>query len=358
MVVGWDLHRKFSRVSLQQKDDDARIHVVKRARLEHRDRQAMRDWLAGLPAGTPVAMEGAFGWPWVADLLIELGLDPHLGHPPALKVLAKHEPKSDRRDADRLGRFWLQGKFPEAYLAPPDVRRIRERLRYRTALVRLQTGVKNRIHAILHRLGILHDFSDLFGRSGRRWLRSVELPEASREVLEGWLRLLDLLQTLIGQVEKWMGQNLKEDNVVRWLQTIPGVGKVLAHVLRAEIGRLERFDTSRRLVSYAGLAPISDDSADRHGRRHISPACNHTLRWALIEATGSLLSSRNAPKKLLRLYHRLSHGGQTNKGQAKVAVARELCELVYVLWKKGEPYREHAPARPGAPRRARRAAAT
>src|SRR5262245_39832709 len=162
-ALGWDLHRNFSQVSLLEMTDGT-LHTIRRHRLEHADREAMRKWLSALPPGTPVALEGAFGWPWVADLLTELGLDPHLGHPPALKVLAKHEAKSDRADADRLARFWLQGKFPESYLSTPEVRQIRERVRYRMTLSGLRTQIKNRVQAILHRQGILHEFTDLFGK--------------------------------------------------------------------------------------------------------------------------------------------------------------------------------------------------
>jgi transposase len=355
LAVGWDLHRKFSQVSLQRREDGGEIRVVERARLEHDDLAKLERWLRKLPAGTPVAMEGAFGWPWVADLLTELRLDPHLGHPPAIKVLAKNEAKADRCDSDRLGRFWLKGIFPESYLATPEVRQIRERLRYRAALVGIRTGVKNRIQAILHRRGVLHSFSDVFGKRGRAWLDELELPVAAREVLSGQLRLIDLLEELIAEVEQWMTQNLEEDSIVQCLKTIPGIGLILAHVIRAEIGQLvERFPNVKHLVSYAGLAPLSDDSADRRGRRHISPVCNHTLRWALIEAAGAVTRSRKPPERLLKLYLRLSLGGRANKNQAKVAVARELCELVYVIWKKGEPYREHPPARPGTQRRVAR----
>jgi len=121
-ALGWDVHRKFSQVSVQRRDDDGEIRVIERKRLEHFDREAMRSWLARFEAGTPVAMEGAFGWQWIADLLAEVGLDPHLGHPPAIKVLAKSEAKGDRCDADRLGRFYLRGIFPESYLATVEVR--------------------------------------------------------------------------------------------------------------------------------------------------------------------------------------------------------------------------------------------
>jgi transposase len=331
-----------------RRSDDGELRVVERARLDHSDREKMLQWLSRQVPGTPVAMEGAFGWQWVADFLTEAGFDPRLGHPPKIKALSTGEAKCDRRDADRCARLELQGTFPECYLAPPEVRVIRERTRYRQALVAARTETKNRIHALLHRLGILHDFADLFGKAGRQWLQGLTLGDAYRSELDGWLSVIDLLGEQIREVEAWMNANLVEERLVRHLKSIPGIGLILAHVIRAEIGELTRFVDRMKLTAYAGLAPLSDDSADRHGRRHISRFCNHTLRWAFIEAAGVVLHSKNCPKRLQRLRNRLTGGGKFNKNVAKVAIARELCELVYVIWKKGTPYTENPPSRPGA----------
>jgi len=128
-ALGWDVHRKFSKVSLQEMTTEGQIGVLERARLEHYDRQAMRQWLGRVPAGTPVALEAAFGWPWIGDLLEEVGPEPHLGHPPAIKVLAQHEAKDDRCNANRPAKFQLRGILRESCLAPPEVRQRRERLR-------------------------------------------------------------------------------------------------------------------------------------------------------------------------------------------------------------------------------------
>jgi len=346
-AIGWDLHRKFSKVSVMRREDDGEPYVVERARLDHADPEAMRRWLSRQPPGTPVAMEGAFGWQWVADFLTEAGLTPLLGHPPEIKALSKNEAKCDRRDADRCARLQLKGTFPKCYLAPPEVRQIRERTRYRQALVATRTELKNRVQAILHRLGLLHNFSDLFGKGGRQWLKDLTLSDAFRNELDGWLSVIDVLGEQIREVEAWMNANLLEDIVVRHLRSIPGIGLILAHVIRAEIGELTRFVDRLKLTAYAGLAPLSDDSADRHGRRHISRFCNHTLRWAFIEAAGITVQSKKCPENLRRLHNRLTGGNKFNKNAAKVAVARELCELVYVIWKKGTPYLENPPSRPG-----------
>lgn len=350
LALGWDNHRKFSKVSLMEKTPDGEIRVVERARLEHDDKDAMRLWLSHLAPEIPVALEATFGWPWVADLLEELGHSVHLGHPPIIRAMAKHEAKTDRCDSDRLGKFQLRGILPESYLAPPEVRQRRERTRYRMALAALRTAVKNRAQAVLHRHGILHEFSDLFGKAGRRFLENLTLPGGSRQALQGCLELLDQLTLLIREVEQWMVENLEEDAIVRRLMTIPGVGLILAHVIRAEIGEIERFPTIRHLASYAGLAPMSNDTAGREGPRHCSAACNHVLRWAFIEAVhGVQLTKGSRGLRLRRLYARLCGEGRPKgrKSSAKVAVAHELSKLVHVVWTRQIDYTDAPPPRPG-----------
>lgn len=352
-ALGWDNHRKFSKVSVMERTADGEIRAVERARLEHCDKEAMRTWLAHLDPEMPVALEATFGWPWVADLLEELGHPVHLAHPPVIRALAKHEAKTDRCDSDRLGKFQLRGILPESYLAPPEVRQRRERTRYRMALSALRTAVKNRAQAVLHRHGILHDFSDLFGKAGRRFLDDLALPDGSRQALQGSLQLLDSITRLIDEVEKWMVENLEEDAHVRLLMTIPGIGLILAHVIRAEIGEIERFPTFRHLASYSGLAPISDDTAGREGPRHCSSACNHVLRWAFIEAVHGVQRTQGPRGLRLRQLHaRLCGQGRPKgrKSSAKVAVAHELSKLVHVVWTKGAPYTDTPPPRPGSRR--------
>ncbi len=105
-------------------------------------------------------LEGTFGWGWMSDELKAAGLDPHLAS--SSKVAgwrkARGIAKSNRTDADLLSELWSErGRWWEVWLAPPAVRQQREWLRYRMTLVRTQTGLKNRIHAVLHRHGILHE---------------------------------------------------------------------------------------------------------------------------------------------------------------------------------------------------------
>ena len=148
--IGWDGHKRFSRMSGR----DAGGRVVRRERVEHQDRAAMREQLRRWPAGTPVVLEATFGWGWMADELAAAGLAPRLAN--SLKVArwrkARGQAKSNRLDGDLLSE--LPSQTPpwwEVWLAPSSVREQREWLRQRMSLVALQTALKNRLHAVLHR---------------------------------------------------------------------------------------------------------------------------------------------------------------------------------------------------------------
>jgi len=190
--IGCDLHKKFTIATAR----DAQNRLLWRQRLEHADRPRLQAQLDTWPKGTPVIFEASFGWGWFADAVQAAQLEPHLAS--SRKVAAWREarglPKSNRVDADLLSELWgQQPRWWEVWLAPPEVRDQREWLRYRMALVRIQTGLKNRIHAVLHRHGLVHEFADLFGRDGRRFLsllvgpRDVTLPDSARATLKGQL---------------------------------------------------------------------------------------------------------------------------------------------------------------------------
>jgi hypothetical protein len=70
------------------------------------------------------------------------------------------------------------GRLPEAWLAPPQVRELRELVRYRAKLVALRSGLKARIHAVLAKEGVRVPMSDLFGVGGTRLLDQLQLGRA------------------------------------------------------------------------------------------------------------------------------------------------------------------------------------
>ncbi len=84
--------------------------------------------------------------------------------------------KTNKKDADLISLLPFElSVWWKVWRAPPDVRNRREQMRFRGDLVGEQTAVKSRIHAIFHRHGIFHEFSDLFGAKGRQFLAELSL---------------------------------------------------------------------------------------------------------------------------------------------------------------------------------------
>src|SRR6266566_5625420 len=74
------------------------------------------------------------------------------------------------------------GRLPEAWIAPPPVRELREQVRHRAKLVALRSGLKAQVHAVLAKQGVAVPMSDLFGVAGQALLDQLRLdpPYAAR----------------------------------------------------------------------------------------------------------------------------------------------------------------------------------
>ena len=351
--IGMDIHRTFSTVTAR--DDGNR--VVWRQRAEHRDRVELHKQFKRWGSQVPVILESTFGWGWLSDELARAGLRPHLAN--SKKVAAWRDArgmaKSNRIDSDLLSELWgQQPRWWEVWLAPAEVRDQREWMRYRMTLVRMQMALKNRIHAILHRHGIVNEFADLFGVGGRRFLNGliaeadVRLGESGQATLKGYLQLLDHIRRQIAGVTREIHRQLRRTPAGQRLATLPGVGTILAYTILAEIGWIGRFRKAKQLVAYSLLAPLANDSGfedheNPKGRR-IGKIGRRTLKWAWIEAAHSAVRTGG---RLRAIYDRVTDGGKKNRGRGCIAVAHELCRLGYVLLDKEVDYTEDPPARPG-----------
>ena len=354
--VGCDCHRKFSKVTAR--DDEGKI--IWRQRLEHVDRERLREQLRGWPEGTPVILEATFGWGWLSDEMRAAGLDPHLAN--STKVAAWRKArglaKSDRTDADLLSELWTQQpRWWQVWLAPPEVRAQREWLRYRMSLVKIQTAMKNRPHAVLHRHGLIHGFSDLFGAAGRRYLtllitdKQIPLPDSARATLKGDLQLLDQLRRLIASATRTFRAQLDRSPTAHRLQTLPGISCILGYTILAEVGNINRFRSAKHLSSYSLLAPraydsgLDDEDEESPKGRHVGHAGRRTLKWAWIEAAHGAVRRGG---RFREIFDRRTNGGKRDRNRGYIAVAHELCRIAYVLWKKELDYVAAPPTRPGA----------
>jgi transposase len=199
-----------------------------------------------------VALEATYGWYWAADVAAEAGAVVHLAHPLGVTAFTWQRVKTDERDARLLAELLRAGALPEAWIAPVAVRELRELVRFRHRLVELRTGLKDQVHGVLAKHGLLLQGSDPSGVGGRQRLRRLDLPEADAQRIRGCLALTDHIDALVDQLEDATRKRLDEHAGFKAIQQIPGVGPILAAVFVAEIGDVARFAGPGRLCCWAG----------------------------------------------------------------------------------------------------------
>ena len=162
--VAIDLHRRRS-VIVRMSREGEKLETVRIAN----DPIAFALELAKAGPNPEVVLEATYGWYWLVDLLQAEGASVHLAHPFGLNW-ENRRVKNDELDATELADRLRMNKLPEAWIAPPKVRELRELVRYRAKLVALRSGLKAQVHAVMAKQGILPALDDMFGPGGQRLL--------------------------------------------------------------------------------------------------------------------------------------------------------------------------------------------
>jgi len=260
-LVGMDLHRRRS-VIVRMTDAGAPLETVR----INNDVDSLTKVLARAGERPEVVLEATYGWYWAADVLQELGASTHLAHPLGVKAFSYRRVKNDVRDATDLADLLRMGRLPEAWIAPPATRELRELVRHRAKLVALRSGCKCEVHAVLAKCGIQVLMSDLFADEGTRLLERLDAPAPYLARVGSLRRLIEDLDTEIDLFARLVRGRLVADPGYRAVQTIPGIGPTLGAVFVAEIGDVHRFPGPAQLASWAGLTPKHHES-DTHVHR-------------------------------------------------------------------------------------------
>ncbi len=275
-----------------------------------------------------VVLEATCGWYWAADVLAEVGAKVHLAHPLGLNWNNRRV-KNDVRDANALLDMLRLDVVPEAWIAPPQVRELRELVRYRAKLVMLRSGLKSQVQGVLAKEGYIAARHELWGPKGRRFLDELDVAPSYRTRLDSLCRLIDAYDEEITSVGTELAGWLDDDLGYHAVQSIKGVGPVLGAVFIAEIGQIERFSSPDKLCCWAGLTPRHRESDTKVTRSGITKQGSRLVRWAAIEAI-----SRGRDTTVAELYARVKERRGTNV--ARVAAARKLLHLVYYGMRDGE----------------------
>ena len=335
-IVGMDLHRRRS-VLVRMSEAGEQLEVV---RIDN-DPMALEQVIAAAGESPEVVLEACSGWYWAVDVLQAAGARVHLAHPLGVKGFAYRRVKNDVRDAADLADLLRLGRLPEAYVAPPAVRELRELVRHRAKLVAWRSALKASVHAVLAKQGLHIAVSDLFGLGGRQLLATAPLDGPYRARVDACCRLIDAVDFEIDAVGSQLRARLAGHAGYRAVQVVPGVGPVLAAVFVAEIGQVDRFPDPAHLVSWAGLTPRHRESDTVVHRGPITKQGPALVRWAAVEAAQKVPASAGwLTANRARLAER------RGRNIATVAVARKLLTLVYYGLRDG--HIRALPARPAA----------
>ena len=158
------------------------------------------------------------------------------------------------------------------------------------------------------------------------------MPAEAARIRDEDLDLIEFLTARLKLVEKRLYGRLAGDRRVDWLMSIPGIGKLSAHYLLAEIGTIERFLSPSKLASYCGLCSSTDQSADKVRQGRIWGG-RSLLKWTLVEAAHTAVRHDSY---FARIFQRVARRRGT--GRAYVTVARKMACIIWQMLKEGRDY--------------------
>jgi transposase len=272
--------------------------------------------------------------PYVAQVVVS--------NPLLTRAIAAAKIKTDKIDAHKLAELLRCNYLPQVWQPDEATEELRTLCSRRAALVSESTRLKNRIHSALHQALIPTPEGELFGPTGRRWLRQQEFPPLVATLIESDLRLLEHCEEELARFDQLLAERAYAEPNVRLLMTLPGVNYPTAMAIAAALGDITRFQNGQNAAAYLGLIPSTYHSGGPRGRTYHGPITkrgNSKARWLLIQAAQH---AGTHPGPLGAFFKRLAK--RKNRNVAVVATARKLVVIAWHMLKNQEPYRYARPA--------------
>ena len=354
--------------------------------------QAIHNRISPDPGLVTFCME-ATGHYWLAlySFLTQRGYTVHVVNPiqsDAARDLYIRKSKTDRKDAYILADLMRMNKTQPTSMASEPVLRLQTLSRTRFAFVDQVSSLKQRVLGILDRIFPEYPqcFSDVFIKTSRELLKTFSTPEELAEVdlselaeflaehsrgrlgaerarqvqsyaqstfgisiavdafaleLKLLLDQIEFIENQISAIEQAIDEAMAElaavnqpqalpKGVYHVIETIPGIGRVLAAAIIGETGEIDRFASARKYVAFAGLDATVRESGQFAGTRNrMSKRGSPHLRRAIWLA--AINARRFNPE--LRAYYEAKRAEGKHVGVVTGAVARRLAHLIHALWR-------------------------
>lgn len=283
-----------------------------------------RDTLQG------IAVESTFNWYWLVDGLQAQGYEVKLVNTLAVKQYDGLKYSGDRHDAFHLAHLMRLGILPTGYIYPREQRALRDLLRRRLFLVKCASAQ------------LISVQSQIWRSTGQR-IKSTELrkpdfeprglePQTLQAVSAG-LAVYHAAQREINGLERAVYEAVRQTDDFKILQTVTGIGLILAMTILLEIGTIERFAKPGNFASYCRCVDSRRDSNGKKKGEGNAKAGNKYLSWAFSEAAHFAVRFEPLAQ---RFYQRKK--AKTNGIIAIRAVARKLARATWMILKHQAPY--------------------
>jgi len=281
-----------------------------------------------------VIMEACTSYYHLYENMKKNGIDVHVAN---VIQLRKCIGKNDKMDAERLGDMYRLNALPESYIPNKEIQNLRIMINIYHNIVRENVRFQNQIGAVLDMKGVFSPVNDFSSKGGMIFLSQYLMKnnDFSIRYLYDEIANLNRKQEQIEiEIAGYIESNFAEEYEL--LISIPGVGKILAAYLIAEICPIERFENKKKLRRYAGVIPIKEISDKKIYATYLPKGSSRKLlRYALVLAANCATRFDNRLKE----YYKKKKKG-SNHGHAIMCVSSSICDIVFNVLKTKQPYRK------------------
>ena len=278
------------------------------------------------------------------DYLIQKGQPCVMVSPASIPKASNERVKNNRLDSERIARYLKSGDLKPVRVPSEPYRELRQLIGVRQNYSSQITVAKQRIKSLLlfeHIDSTMDDALQHWSNVYISHLRTLPCSAVIRSKLDMLLNDLDYARTqmlkVIKEMKAFCAAHPEIDSYRHYLQSIPGIGFVIALTILARIGDPQCLTNVREIGAFAGLVPKEKSTGDNVRYGSITHLGNTHLRTLLVEA--SWVAIRH-DTELGQFYYRIKrrHHPAAAPKKAIVAVARKLTQRIYKVLKERRMY--------------------
>lgn len=286
-----------------------------------------------------VGIECSGGVNHTVDKLKAIGVDVRIINSNRARAIGYGGKKTDEKDAEMIARLLRADFIPEVTHRSNASRDMSMLVTAREQLVTQRTQTICHIRGLLREYGLtMNTGVDCFlnEATSRIELLKKQNPILAEVLAKQFARVLALKSEELTINEK-IEQATCEDERIKRVRSVPGVGLLGAYLMVAVVDDVARFPNARSFASYLGLVPRESSSGETRRLGAVTKAGNETLRRYLIHGARSILNSKNFTKDPVFIWAKKL---EAKKGcnKATVALAHKLSRICFALLRDGSSY--------------------